>query len=127
MYSFNHLSNNSILSSNLKHIRLSYGFLGKDLASIMETTYRNYKKYEAGESEPGAYKIARLSFYIGISMEWIMGLSQNPYDDSYISSIEDTIWSRNTNNELSIYKPFSINDQNFKINIFTHNSLLIIP
>lgn len=117
----------NLLGSHLKLIRKSYSLLGKELAYIMNSTFRNYQRYEAGDSEPSAYRLSRLSLYTGVSMEWLMGISSIPYTEEFISEIENSMWSKDENGNLQITKRVKMEDKYFDAKIFPFDDDLIFP
>lgn len=122
----NHIPSSS-LGDNLKTLRKSYDLLGKNVATIMDSTYRNYLKYEANDMEPSAYRLSRLSLYTGVSMEWLMGISSIPYTEEFISEIEHSMWSIDKNGNLQITKKVKMEDKYFDAKIFPFDDDLIFP
>lgn len=122
----NHIPSKS-LGENLKTLRKSYDLLGKNVATIMDSTYRNYLKYEANDMEPSAYRLSRLSLYTGVSMEWLMGISSIPYTEEFISEIENSMWSKDENGNLQITKKVNMGDKYFDAKIFPFDDDLIFP
>lgn len=116
---------NKTLGAKLKIIRNVYNLLGKDMAQIMGSTYRNYLKYEAEDMEPSANRLAKLSSYTGISMEWMMGISKKPYNKEFITEIEKSIWTRNKKGELKLTKNIIIETKNYETQIFPFKDMLI--
>ena len=61
-YNYSNLENS--LPTRLKIVRQAYGLLGKDVAKIIDTIYRNYQNYESGKVQPSANKLAALTLWL---------------------------------------------------------------
>lgn len=78
-------------AERLKVLRAAFKISGKQTADIMGIAYRNYQKYESGDTEPSSEAVRRLSCFTGISSSWILGISNEIYDEGMITSIENAI------------------------------------
>ena len=118
----------NILPNRLKIVRQAYGLLGKDVAKIIETIYRNYQNYESGKVQPSANKLAALTLYTGVSLDWLLGMTKTPYYKELIKNIENNLWNYDENNNpiilLDVYNP--ILDKTEKIQIYPYAKLSIL-
>lgn len=116
------------LPNRLKIVRKAYGLLGKDVAKIIDTIYRNYQNYESGKVQPSANKLAALTLYTGISLDWLLGITNTPYYEELIQNIEDNLWNYDKNNNpillLDTYNP--ILDKTEKVQIYPYAKLSIL-
>lgn len=118
----------NILPNRLKIVRQAYGLLGKDVAKIIDTIYRNYQNYESGKVQPSANKLAALTLYTGVSLDWLLGMTKTPYYKELIKNIENNLWNYDENNNpiilLAVYNP--ILDKTEKIQIYPYAKLSIL-
>lgn len=118
----------NILPNRLKIVRQAYGLLGKDVAKIIDTIYRNYQNYESGKVQPSANKLAALTLYTGVSLDWLLGITKTPYYKELIKNIENNLWNYDENNNpiilLDVYNP--ILDKTEKIQIYPYAKLSIL-
>lgn len=118
----------NILPNRLKIVRQAYGLLGKDVAKIIDTIYRNYQNYESGKVQPSANKLAALTLYTGVSLDWLLGMTKTPYYKELIKNIENNLWNYDENNNpiilLDVYNP--ILDKTEKIQIYPYAKLSIL-
>ncbi len=125
-YNYSNLENS--LPNRLKIVRQAYGLLGKDVAKIIDTIYRNYQNYESGKVQPSANKLAALTLYTGVSLDWLLGMTKAPYYKELIQNIEDNLWNYDENNNpiilLDVYNP--ILDKTEKIQIYPYAKLSIL-
>lgn len=125
---FNYSNLENTLPNRLKIVRQAYGLLGKDVAKIIDTIYRNYQNYESGKVQPSANKLAALTLYTGISLDWLLGITNTPYYEELIQNIETNLWNYDENNNpiilLDVYNP--ILDKTEKIQIYPYAKLSIL-
>lgn len=118
----------NILPNRLKIVRQAYGLLGKDVAKIIDTIYRNYQNYESGKVQPSANKLVALTLYTGVSLDWLLGMTKTPYYKELIKNIENNLWNYDENNNpiilLDVYNP--ILDKTEKIQIYPYAKLSIL-
>lgn len=124
--SYSNLDNT--LPNRLKIVRQAYGLLGKDVAKIIDTIYRNYQNYESGKVQPSANKLAALTLYTGVSLDWLLGITKTPYYKELIQNIENNLWNYDENNNpiilLDVYNP--ILDKTEKVQIYPYAKLSIL-
>lgn len=101
-------------SEKLKIIKNCYQLQSKELAEILCTVYRNYQKYETGITMPAFDKVVELSNFFCISLDWIGGTTDYPYNEEQILSKEKEIFSSNEKGELAVYFDAS-NGEHIKI------------
>ncbi len=67
----------------LKDIREDNDLTQKEVAAILETTQRQYSRWETGFSEIPANKIVKLSEFYNVSTDFLLGVPQGrPYGKS---------------------------------------------
>lgn len=116
------------IGERLKILREAYHLKAKDVAQMCNITYRNYQKYENGISEPPLSRLVIISMYTGISLDWICGISNEPYTEGYITSLEKKLWSYDINNNpiITIKVHNDILDRVEDIQIYPYDNLSII-
>jgi len=108
-------------AERLKIVRATYKASGKLVARAMGIAYRNYQKYESGDTEPSPEAIRRLSCFTGISPSWLLGISDEIYDEGTITAIENSLIFKDDQG-LS-YFIFGNESQHFKIFPLNYDSL----
>lgn len=63
---------------NLKSLRLSHNLTLKAAAELLGMAQRNYQRYEAGEVDPPLSKVVFLADYFDVSIDYLVGRSDNP-------------------------------------------------
>lgn len=61
----------------LKQLRAEKNIMQKDLAELLDLTPRAMRKYETGEIDPPTSKIIILAKYFGVSVDYLLGLTDN--------------------------------------------------
>ena len=64
--------------SRLKTLRVQANISQKQLAEAINTTDRNYRRYEAGTQQPTLPILVALANYFNVSLDYLVGLSDNP-------------------------------------------------
>lgn len=67
-----------MLKNRLKKLRIEKGVMAKELAEYLNITYRQYQRYETGTTDPPISKIALLADYFNISIDYLIGRSDDP-------------------------------------------------
>jgi len=62
----------------LKALRKSKGITQKVLSIFLEMHERAYQMYEYGTREPNHATTAKLAAYFGVSVDYLLGLTDNP-------------------------------------------------
>lgn len=65
-------------NDRLKLIRHQQRLSQSDMSERLKISARQYRRYEAGEVEPSADVLARLTTEFEISTNWLLGLSSEP-------------------------------------------------
>lgn len=65
-------------SSKLKELRKDNAAFQKDLAAILGVTIRQYQRYETGEQEPSIDGLLALADYFDVSLDYLVGRSDDP-------------------------------------------------
>ena len=68
----------STFSERLKTLRKENKIMQKDIALSMKLPIRTYQSYEYGEAEPNIALIVRLADYFDVSLDYLVGRSDNP-------------------------------------------------
>ena len=63
------------LYKRIKDLREDNDLKQSDLAKVVNTTQQQYSKIENGKSEPTAEKLIKLSQFYKVSIDYILGLS----------------------------------------------------
>lgn len=67
----------SNLSERLIQLQSERKILKKDIASAIGVTSKQYKRYESGENEPTASVIIALAKHLNVSVDYLLGLTDN--------------------------------------------------
>ena len=62
----------------LKELRENAGLKQTELATMMEITERQYQRYERGEGEPKLAGWIWLADYFQVSLDYLVGRSEDP-------------------------------------------------
>jgi len=62
----------------LKDFRKSKNIQAKDVAELLKVTYRNYQRYENGETDPPTSKLCILADYFEVSLDYLCGRTDKP-------------------------------------------------
>ena len=68
----------SNFADNLKNLRSIKGTPQKDLSLLLGVTIRQYQRYEAGASEPNINGLIALADYFDVSIDYLVGRSDDP-------------------------------------------------
>lgn len=66
------------LSLRLVELRKSRGFSQRQVAEMIGTIERSYRRYESGEREPVLSSIVALARLYGVSTDYLLGLLETP-------------------------------------------------
>ena len=77
----------STFRKNLRDLIASKGILAKDLANNIQTTAATISRYVTDMRDPELEYVYRIARYFGVSIDWILGLSEN-YNDVYTPEIK---------------------------------------
>lgn len=62
----------------LRELRKAKGISQLKLAMDLHTNQNTISRYETGEREPGLKELIRLADYFGVSLDYLVGRSDNP-------------------------------------------------
>jgi len=62
----------------LKQLRISNNLIAKQIAEMLGVTYRQHQRYETGETDPPTSKTFVLANYFNVSLDYLVGRSDNP-------------------------------------------------
>lgn len=62
-------------NSRLKAARNSAELTQQNVADALGLTLRSYQKYESGMTEPCLHNLVSLAVVLGVSTDWLLGLS----------------------------------------------------
>jgi len=62
----------------LKELRKERGISQVKLAMDLCTNQNTISRYETGEREPGIAELIRIADYFGVSIDYLVGRSENP-------------------------------------------------
>ena len=63
----------------LREIRKAKGISQIKLAMELNTTQNTISRYETGEREPGIAELISLADFFGVSVDYLLGLTDNPH------------------------------------------------
>ena len=64
--------------TRLKELRLNKNLTQKQVYSAVGLSPLGYQRYEYGEREPAFKKLLALSDYFGVSLDYLVGRTDNP-------------------------------------------------
>lgn len=64
--------------TRLKELRLSKNLTLKAMAEQLHMVQRNYQRYETGEVDPPLSKAIALADFFGVSLDYLVGRSDDP-------------------------------------------------
>ncbi|WP_258109640.1 helix-turn-helix domain-containing protein [Alicyclobacillus sp. SP_1] len=65
-------------STRLSELIAFDGCQKKDIAEFIGVTYRQFHRYETGEQKPDFDGLLKLAEYFGVSLDYLVGLSDDP-------------------------------------------------
>ncbi len=68
----------SKLHTRIKELRIKNNVMSKTMAELLSITPRNYQRYETGEVDPPTSKTIFLANYFDVSLDYLVGLTDNP-------------------------------------------------
>lgn len=68
----------STFSDRLKYLRNKNNLYQKDIAKLLNIGDRQYRAYEAGAVDPPTSKTIFLADYFGVSIDYLVGRTDNP-------------------------------------------------
>lgn len=71
-----------LLSKRLIEVRKQHGYTRKQLAEELGKPYRTITNYETGEHEPGHKYLIEIAKKFGVTVDYLVGRSDNPYPDA---------------------------------------------
>lgn len=66
------------MTLRIKDLREDHNLLQKQLAAYLNCRQQTYSRYETGEVEPPLSVMEKLSVYYHTSVDYLMGLTDNP-------------------------------------------------
>ena len=76
-----------ILAKRLKELREVIGIYQRELAEILDMSFRGYQNYETGQSEPKLATLVAIADYYQVSIDYLVGRTDAP--DFHTSKAED--------------------------------------
>lgn len=67
-----------IIANRLKLLREKKGVNKKELSVLLNLPYTTYVNYEAGTREPGSNVLRTISNFYDVSIDYILGITENP-------------------------------------------------
>ena len=65
-------------TNRLKELREKQNIMAKDIAALLQISYRNYQRYEKGEIDPPTSKTLLLAEFYNVSMDYLVGRTNKP-------------------------------------------------
>lgn len=69
-------------SDRLRYLRMSRGFSRKEVYEAIGSSKPSYYRYENGDSEPSTQKLIALAKYFNVSIDYLVGRTDNPAIDN---------------------------------------------
>ena len=66
------------ISERIKYLRIKNDLTQKKMAEIIGIKEVSYQRYEYGDSTPGLTKLVFLADYFDVSLDYLIGRSNNP-------------------------------------------------
>lgn len=73
----------------LQTTRVKSGYTQESLAAALKTDKRQITRWENGESVPGGEKLSELSRALGVSADYLLGLSDDPTPQLKVDNLTD--------------------------------------
>lgn len=73
----------------LKSYRLKRNFTQEQLALELETDKKQINRWENGESDPSAGRLADLSHVLNVSVDYLLGISDNPLPNVQLNNMSE--------------------------------------
>ena len=86
----------------IKLLRTAHCLQGKQVADLFGIAYRNYLKYENGGVSVDSSRFVYLSRYFGVSANWLLGITDQPYEKTLLEQLEKEIWHINDEGDLEL-------------------------
>jgi transcriptional regulator with XRE-family HTH domain len=67
-----------MIGGRIKTRRAALGISQKELAKIAQVDPSLLSRYESGDVEPKAMNLSQLAGALGVSVDWLLGLDENP-------------------------------------------------
>jgi len=67
-------------SDRFRELRLSQNLTHEELADRLNVGVRQIHRYESGETDPSADILSRMSQTLGVTADYLLGLTNNPSD-----------------------------------------------
>lgn len=64
-------------SEILKHLRMQTGISQRQIAEVLKTSDRQYRRYENGEVDPPLTFVANIANYFDVSLDYLVGRTDN--------------------------------------------------
>lgn len=68
---------NELLSQRLQELRKDSGMTQQQVANAIQTTLRQYQRFEKGEQKPGYDNLIKLADCFQVSLDYLTGRSKN--------------------------------------------------
>lgn len=98
-----------MLGKRLRDLRLKKGLKQLDLADMLGVSRTTYTQYETGRSEPDLATIIKLAQFFGVSVDYLLGLTDiRNYDDvlAKLACYESEEWTEEEQKEIDRFKEF---------------------
>lgn len=80
-----------MFSDRLKYLRTEKNLTQRDLANILDITSGAIGMYESGKRFPNSEILNKIADYFGVSMDYLMGRTDDPYTSTQITKKESDI------------------------------------
>lgn len=91
-------------ASRLKELRQEYILSQKCLSDLLGISPRAYRFYESGEHEPGIKNLIALADYFAVSLDYLMGRSDDPQYELYLPKAENALLEDMPASFIKIFK-----------------------
>lgn len=76
-------------NDRLKNYRVKRNYTQESLAFELETDKRQITRWENGESDPSAGKLADLSRVLNVSVDYLLGITDNPIPNVQLNNMTE--------------------------------------
>lgn len=76
-----------MIGDRIKSLRENKGFNMRQMASALNLPYTTYVNYEKGAREPNSEQLILISKYFGVSIDYLMGRTDNPLTEETSENI----------------------------------------
>lgn len=100
----------SLRVDRLREVREKRGYTQRELAKICGIGENQINKYENGGGDPSLSSLATIAQALGVSTDYLLGLSDDPHNEAYVNLSPD---------ELKLVNAYALGDSSTIIDLIT--------